>query len=228
MSLAARRIISVALLLLGSIGLCCGVIPGVIFPLVFDADIARVEALRPISFVAFEDGAPGREVLVEGVLSPRNPASPEGLIIYTRSVATTDSDGDRTWREVESVRPAVILELQGGVVPVRAGYSLDGSLPTQIERPGERLNGVMSGATVIVVGTLAEGPEGIELQAELLSVGTREEYLTRNRQLLVFFRVFGYALLCGGILLFGGGLLLLVRSFLRGHPGPGQPPQVHP
>lgn len=212
MSLAARRIIAVTLLLLGSVVLCCGLLPGLVLPLVFDADIARMERLQPISFVVFEDGAPGREALIEGALSPRNAASPDGLIIYTRSLPEVESDGDRVWREAERVLPPLLVDLPGGVVRVQEGYSLDGSFPTHVERTDERLSGAGAAAPVIAVGTLVEGPEGIELKADFVSFGTRDDYLERNRVGLLFSRIFGWTLLGGGALLFVGGLVLLLRS----------------
>lgn len=212
MSLAARRILAVTLLLLGGFVLCCGVLMGLVLPISFGDDIARVERLTPISFVAFEDGAPGREVLVEGALSPDNPASPEGLIVYTRSVMELDSDGDRVWREAASVRPPLLVELPGGAVRVRGGYALEGTPPADIERADERLRGAAAGDAVIAVGTLVEGPEGIELRAEFVGFGTRDDYLERNRVALRFSRIFGWMLLGGAALLLAGGIALLLWS----------------
>ena len=211
MSLAARRILAAALLLIGSLGLCCGLFSGVLFPRLFDADVARVQALDPLSYAAFEDATPGRAALIEGRLSARNPASPEGFVIYTRSVAGLDRDGRRVWRELERVQPPLLLlELPGGVARVVGDYNLSGSL----ERVGDdltQIEGLRAGATMIAVGTLVQGQEGVELQADLVAAGTRAAFLASNRSTALFFSIFGWALIGGGALLFVGGLFVLLR-----------------
>ena len=214
MSLATRRILAAALLLIGSLGLCCGLFSGVLFPRLFDADVARVQALDPLSYAAFEDATPGRAALLEGRLSARNPASPEGFVIYTRSVAGLDRDGKRVWRELERVQPPLLLELPGGVARVVGDYNLNGSL----ERVGDdltQIEGLRAGASVVAVGTLVQGQEGVELQADLVAAGTRAAFLASNRAAALFFSIFGWALIGGGALLFVGGLFVLLR-LLRG------------
>ena len=214
MSLAARRILAAALLLIGSLGLCCGLFSGVLFPRLFDADVARVQALAPLSYAAFEDGTPGRAALLEGRLSARNPASPEGFVIYTRSVAGLDRDGKRVWRELERVQPPLLLELPGGVARVVGDYNLNGIM----ERVGDdltQIEGLRAGASVMAVGTLVQGQEGVELQADLVAAGTRAAFLASNRAAALFFSIFGWALIGGGALLFVGGLFVLLR-LLRG------------
>ncbi len=214
MSLATRRILAAALLLIGSLGLCCGLFSGVLFPRLFDADVARVQALDPLSYAAFEDATPGRAALLEGRLSARNPASPEGFVIYTRSVASLDRDGKRVWRELERVQPPLLLELPGGVARVVGDYNLNGSL----ERVGDdltQIEGLRAGASVMAVGTLVQGQEGVELQADLVAAGTRAAFLASNRAAALFFSIFGWALIGGGALLFVGGLFVLLR-LLRG------------
>jgi len=209
-SLATRRILAAALLLIGSLGLCCGLFSGVLFPRLFDADVARVQALDPLSYAAFEDATPGRAALLEGRLSARNPASPEGFVIYTRSVAGLDRDGKRVWRELERVQPPLLLELPGGVARVVGDYNLNGIM----ERVGDdltQIEGLRAGATVIAVGTLVQGQEGIELQADLIAAGTRAAFLASNRSAALFFSIFGWALIGGGALLFVGGLFVLLR-----------------
>jgi len=209
-SLAARRILAAALLLIGSLGLCCGLFSGVLFPRLFDADVARVQALAPLSYAAFEDGTPGRAALLEGRLSARNPASPEGFVIYTRSVASLDRDGKRVWRELERVQPPLLLELPGGVARVVGDYNLNGIM----ERVGDdltQIEGLRAGASVMAVGTLVQGQEGVELQADLVAADTRAAFLASNRAAALFFSIFGWALIGGGALLFVGGLFVLLR-----------------
>lgn len=215
MSVALRRALSIVLLLVGSLGLCCGIFPGVLLPMLFSAEIARVERLQPSSFAAFEDGAPGREVLIEGTLSPRSRTSPDGLIIYVRSVAGVDADGDRIWVEAERVQPPLLIALSGGLAQVRDGYGLNGGLPVVVEQDALRIEGLRAGDSVLAVGTLVQGQEGIELDADFVAVGTRQAYLDENRTAALFFSIFGWALIGAGAAMLIGGLAILVTGLMR-------------
>lgn len=209
-SLAIRRVLAGVLLVVGSLALCCGLFSGLLFPWAFNSDVALVQRQEPLSYVALEDGTPGRPALVEGRLSPRNRTSPEGFVLYTRSVPATNDDGERTWREVERVYPPLLVELPGGVVRVVGDYRLNGSTERE-ESVAQRLEGLRPGAEVIAVGTLVQGQEEIELEAELLGVGTREAFIADNRAAARFFSIFGWLLVGGGVLMAGAGLFLLVR-----------------
>lgn len=220
MSLALRRILAGALLLVGCLGLGCGLLAGVLMPWLFDADTARVRRLQPISYVAFEDGAPGREALIEGRLSERNRAGAEGFVVYTRYVAQVEADGDRVWRSVETARPPLLVELPGGgLVRVRGDYTLSGSLESE-ERGPLRVEGLRAGAALIAVGELVEGQESVELQADLIAAGARDDYLRSSRGASAFFAIFGRSLLAVSALMLAGGILLLLRLLRRRGPTP--------
>lgn len=214
MSRTARIILSSIVVLVGCIGLCCGVFSGVIFPMLFDSDIARVEGLEPVSYVAVEDGAPGRTVLVEGVISPRNPASAEGFVIYTRYERAAEPGGGGAWREVATEHPPFLLEMAGGLVQVRDGYSISGVTPSA-EDGRTRVAGLRAGDAVIVVGALVAGREGVEVAPSMLGVGTREEFLESNRETVLILRYFGWGLLGVGGVIAAGGLALLLLAFRR-------------
>lgn len=213
MSLALRRILTVVLLLLGCIGLACGLLAGLL-PRLFDADIARVRRLEPLSYVAFEDGAPGREALIEGRLSERNRPTLEGFIAYRRYAATLSPNGNRTWRQVETIQPPLLVELPGGLVRVSGDYTLSGALE-RYEQGSLRLDGLRPGAPVIAIGELVEGQEGIELLADTVAAGTRADYLRGASEASLFFSVFGRTLLVSSGLMLVGGLLLLLHLLRR-------------
>jgi hypothetical protein len=208
MSLALRRVLAGVLLALGSLGLCCGLFAGLLFPWLFNTDVALVQGLPSLSYVAFEDGAPGRKVLIEGRLSARNRVSPEGFVLYTRSVAVHEPDGDRSWQELEQVHPSLLVELPDGLVRVVGDYRTNGSM--EREERGDRLvEGLRVGAEVIVVGRTVQGQEGLELDAELLGVGTRAEFIAATQMAARFFGIFGWTFVALGVLmLLGGGWLL--------------------
>lgn len=206
MSLAARRAVSLALFIVAGVALCCGLSAGLLFPLAVDADGAEIERLQPASFAVVEDGEPGRTYMVEGVVAARSRATAGGFVAYTRSVQTGQRDDP--WREVEEVLPELYVELPGGELRVVGDYRLGGALHAE-ERGDERLLGLRRGDAVLVVGALAEGREGPELEAELVAAGDRAAYLRDSRQASIFFRVFGWTLALGG------GLLLAVGALLR-------------
>src|SRR5688500_14970651 len=81
---------------------------GIGVALLFDAPAylgrrARVERLAPISAARLVDTAPGQEVLVEGRVSPRNPALHREFVAYVREAyrdKLLDGDSSPSWVEV--------------------------------------------------------------------------------------------------------------------------------
>jgi hypothetical protein len=209
-SRTARIIIATIVALLGCIGLVCGLYSGVLFPMIFNLETERVRSLEPSSFVVIEDGVPGREVLIEGELSARNPISPEGFIAYTRSERVVADNGNRTWREVASVYPPLLVDLRGGIVQVRDGYRLSGVLES-VQRGGARFAGLRPGDVVLVVGTMVEGRQGIEVQPDLVFAGSREEYFAENATTVLIFRSLGWIVGGCGAAMAAVGLALAVR-----------------
>lgn len=60
---------------------------------------ARAEALLPLTAAQLDDQPPGQTALVEGRLSPRNPARFRDFVAYVREeFRGTDSNGDEQWR----------------------------------------------------------------------------------------------------------------------------------
>lgn len=221
MSLTLRRILAVIVTLIGGFPLCCGAVVALLLPRAFDQQAAVVARLEPISFAAFEDGTPGREALVEGTLSPRNRISEQGFVAYRRYAAARDSDGDRVWRLAETVTPPLLVELPGGVVRVVGDYTL--SSVESLEADSVRVEGLRPGGAVLALGVLVQGAEGLELDASMVSGGSRAAYLEGNRLAAQVFGVFGWVVLSAGLLVFVVGLGLVVWTFNQ-----RPPPQFEP
>jgi hypothetical protein len=194
------------------------------------AEVARLEQLPPLSAAALEDQPGGTEAFVEGVVSPENRAVFRDFVAYVREEldVTTDSDGDRdeTWRSDGGEVPGLLLQA-GGVVRVAKGYGIalghhvwyDEATLGFNRRPrdgSERYHGLVAGGRVTAVGTVVDGPEGKELDAQALFGGTREEFLTSRRGVAASMRILGGIFGVVGLLLAAvGTLLFLPRDWFR-------------
>jgi hypothetical protein len=174
------------------------------------ANAERVERLVPISGPAFNDGTPGREVLIEGVLSERNRARFRDFVAYYREeYRGTDEDGDDKYELMETVAPGLLVDVDGTLVQIaRDSYAFDRPHEQWQDRSsleynvfsGEATNiyhGFVAERPVLAVGTVQRGLEGLELQAEFVYGGTRAEYIERERSNIGFARIFG--VIFGGI-----------------------------
>jgi hypothetical protein len=168
--------------------------------------VAMLEQLPPLSATSFADQRAGTTVLVEGMISPRNPVVLRNVVAYVREEldVTTDNDGDRreTWRSDGRETPALALEA-GGVVRVGSGsYAIERAHETWYDeatlgfddRPRDgsvRYYGLVAGGTVTAYGTVKDGPEGNELQAQTLFGGTRDAFLASQRQATAVLPILG-------------------------------------
>lgn len=220
------RWVSLMLLGMGLFFLAVGALIGIVGWRYAAADVARLEQLRPLSAAALEDQPGGADALVEGVVSPRNPAVFRDFVAYVREELDVDrdSDGDRreTWRSDGRETPRLLLEADGIVSLGGEGYSIakghelwyDEATLGFNSRPrdgSERYHGLLAGGTVTAVGTVVDGPEGKELDAETLFGGTREEYLASQRENAAFMPIFGGIFGAVGLLLAAIGAVLFVR-----------------
>lgn len=219
---ASGSVVSVLVLgLLGSVFLAVGVFTGVFAARWARAEADRAEALPSLSLAALEDGRPGAEALIEGVLSARNPPRFREFVAYVREeYRGTDDDGDSVWAEDERATPRLLIELGGGVAQLgNDDYQLSGFHETW--RDGDvlrwdglsgggtkRYAGLLAGRPVTAIGVIREGPEGNELWAATVYGGTREAYLAGQRNAARFLPIFG--LIFGGI----GALLLGIAAWI--------------
>ncbi|NTW97681.1 MAG: hypothetical protein HGB28_03940 [Oscillochloris sp.] len=211
--------------LMGLIFVAVGVFLGVIASRDAAVEADRVEAMAALDLAAFERGEPGSGALVEGVLSARNPARFRDFVAYVREeYHGKDSDGDDDWREDERVTPPLLVDLGGGVVQVANGtYRItryhgqwdDGGVVYWNGITGEgskRYAGLVAGRPLLVIGTVQAGPEGNQIQADLVFAGSQAEYVAGQRDTARFLPFFGMIFGAVGLILLGFG----VRKLLRG------------
>jgi hypothetical protein len=218
--------VKVLLLGMGLLFLAVGAIVGLFGARQAQAHVARIESLRPLSAAALDEQASGADALVEGVVSPRNPAVFRNFVAYVREEldVATDRDGDRgeTWRPDGRETPRLVLEAGGVVLVGNESYSIARGHETWYDqatlgfndRPrdgSKRYHGLVAGRPVVAFGTVVEGLEGQELSAQTLYGGTREEYLASQREAAAFMPIFGAIFGAVGLLLSCIGALFMLR-----------------
>jgi hypothetical protein len=204
----------------GLVFLAIGIVLATVAARQAGAEATRAERLRPLTIAALDDSQPGREALVEGRVSDRNPALFQQLVAYVREEYRGRDDDDRErWEEDERRTPPLLIDVADGVVPLaNDSYTLDSPPHTWPESltslvwnglTGEgtkRYRGLRAGDGALAIGTLVAGPEGLELQAERVYGGTRSSYIAERQQTALWmprigaiFGVIGAALALVGI-----------------------------
>jgi hypothetical protein len=220
------RWIPLMLLGIGLLFLTVGVLVGVVGARFARAEVARLEQLSPISAVTLKYQPAGVEAMVEGVLSPRNRVVFRDFVAYISEEldVRTDRDGNRelTWRFSRRETPRLLIEA-GGVVPIgNESYSIarghviwydEATLGfNQQTRDGSvRYSGLIAGGPITAIGTVMEGSEGKALNAATLFAGTRDEYLSSQREGAAFLPIFGGIFGSVGLILTGIGSVLFLR-----------------
>ncbi|WP_129627486.1 hypothetical protein [Candidatus Oscillochloris fontis] len=183
----------------------------------------RVAALAPMTRQAVERAAPGSPVLIEAVVSRRNPATFRTFVAYVREeYHGRDSDGDDDWREDERVTPPLLLDLDGGVVAIsNADYRIsryhekwqEGTTLYWNGLKGEgtkRYTGLVAGGPLLVIGTIQDGREGNTIHAERVFGGSQAEYIENQRSTARFLPFFGLIFGVVGLILLGVGVKKLL------------------
>lgn len=214
------------LLVMGLCFLGVGVLVGVVGTRQAQAHVALLERLRPLSAVAFDDQRAGTHALVEGVISQRNPVVLRNVVAYRSEEmdVTTDSDGDRSenWRSTGGETPPLVLETDGRVRVGNQNYSIARAHETWYDdvtlgfndRPRDgtkRYYGLVAGRQVTAFGTVVEGTEGNELEAQTIFGGTYPEYLASERQATAFLPIFGGIFGAAGLILCAVALVFIFR-----------------
>lgn len=214
------------LLGMGLLFMLVGGLVGVVGAQAARAEVARLEQLSPLSAGALADQPDGAEVLVEGVVSPRNRAVFRDFVAYVREEldVRTDSDGDRreSWRSDGRETPPLILEAGGVVLVGNESYSIaKGHLTWYDEatlgfnhqpRDGSRRYfGLLAGGPVTAVGTVVAGREGKELDARTLFGGSHEQFLAAQRQGAAVLPILGAVFGVLGLLLAAVGAVFFLR-----------------
>jgi hypothetical protein len=185
----------------------------------------RAEQLPLLTAQSVERGAVDQEAIVEGRISARNPARFREFVAYIREeYHGTDDDGDPDWREDERVTPPLLLELDDGPVQIEnSSYRMENP-PSRWQDSGglswngltgegtKRYLGFTAGAQIVTIGRIVEGREGLALEAEFITAGTRADYMANQRSAAGMFPIVG--MIFGGI----GALIALggVWSAIRG------------
>ncbi len=173
------------------------------------ASADRAERLAPADAAALAAAAPGGELLIEGVVSPENPARFRDFVAYVREeFRGADNNGDERWFEDERVTPPLAIEAGGRAQLANDDYELEGpherwqeeglEWSRSTEEGTKRYRGLVAGGPVTAIGTVAPGPAGNELRAEVVYGGTREQYIAEKRGLSSLFPAVGLAIAAAG------------------------------
>lgn len=172
----------------------------------------RAEGLAPADAAALAAADAGAELLVEGTISPANPARFRDFVAYVREeFRGSDSNGDERWAEDERVTPPLLIEARGQARLANADYALEGpherwqeeglNWSSRTQEGTKRYRGLVAGGPIIAIGTVVPGAEGNELRAELVYGGTREAYVATQRGVARLLPAVGVAIAAAGALL---------------------------
>jgi hypothetical protein len=196
---------------------------GLLIPYTANSSANRVERLTPLPVAILEDSERGREVLVEGRVSSRNPAQYESFVAYVREEREVETNDEGTptagsWEETRRVTPPLLLELSDGLVQIgNNDYNLGNARTVErrsfLEDREIRYKGFEAHDQVIAVGSLFSTAEQPQINAEFIHRGTQASYVASNRQAATMGCVGGVvsAVVGGGLVLWG----LATRLFPR-------------
>jgi len=174
----------------------------------------RVKGLTPITVAALTDSQPGRQVLVEGHVSSRNPVQSEflGFVAYIREEREIHTDDEGTpspgsWSVSARVTPPLLLELSDGLVQVENDdYDLENGTtieeePSSFDRYSDtRYKGIEIGDAVIAVGVVGVEAEPPQIKADFIARGTQASYVASQRSAgVIFFVISVVVAVVGGI-----------------------------
>jgi hypothetical protein len=189
------------------------------------AEADRAERLRPLTVAALDDSQPGREALIEGRISARNPQLFQQFVAYIREeYRGTDDDDREEWEEDGRRTPRLRIEVADGVVSLaNDNYELDSSPHSWQESEArtwngftgegtKRYRGFWAGDAALAIGTLVRGSEGLELQAERVYGGTRSAYIADRQSAARWMPWVGGIFGLVGVVIAGVGVWWLLRG----------------
>lgn len=174
----------------------------------------RVEGFTPITRMSLlGDMTPGKQVLVEGQISQRNPIKLQdhGFVAYLREGrAIVDSKGTPSagnWSVSERVTPPLLIELSGGLAAItNDDYDLENgktieAKPSAFEKYSDtRYSGVERGDSVIAVGVVTAHGAQPTIKADFVARGTQANYAASQRNAgVIFFVISVVVAVVGGI-----------------------------
>ena len=194
--------------------LIAGVLVTWFVPRSISRDIARIEALTPVRATVLSDSRPGREALVEGWISDRNPAQLETYVAYIVEELETDSEGDESWEYQTSVTPPLLIELSDGLVQIE-NYDISSTNNSSVEEGDIRYRGLEAGDPVIAVGILAERADYPRLNGEFVAYGSQADYIAAQRRSMIFWIIFGLLFACVGGIFMAVVLMSIIGPWWR-------------
>lgn len=188
------------------------------------AEVERATRLSAVSATRLDDLPAGSEVLVEGLIAPSNRADERGMVAsVTERYKGKDNDGHDEWRVSARATPPLLLTAGGGAIQIaNTGYDLR-ARPHMIEPKGglyyngitgdasERYSGFKAGDVVVAVGRTVPGREGMAVEAEFLSGGTRAQLIDSGRTGARIAVILGAVFVVIGLAMAAFGLIRLVR-----------------
>lgn len=163
--------------------------------------VDKVEKLTPVAVAVLEDTQPDVEVLIEGRVSSQNPVQDQstGFVAYLieRREIYYDDQGEPdpgSWSLSQRVTPPLLVELPDGLVQIaNDDYDLDNARTVDQRSSGQsfdeydtRYKGFQVGDSVVVVGLLQARGEIPQIEADFIARGTRESYVSRQRNAGIF------------------------------------------
>ncbi|PDV98502.1 hypothetical protein [Candidatus Chloroploca asiatica] len=204
------------------------IIVGVIMATVLAQDararLARANSLAPVTAAEVRLAGSNRTVLVEGVLSTRNPVLVHNFVAFTRyEYLGEDDDGSDQWDVVERITPPLLIEASGLVQLAAQPYRITGyhaywQEPTLRSRTfsqegSHRYEGLVPGEMVMTIGTVVRGNEGNEVAAEFVYPGSRDAYVLAQSRAARWLPVAGFSAGLTGLVLLVLGSGLVQRLF---------------
>lgn len=144
--------------------------------------VVMVEQLHPLTIASLADTQPGQTVLVEGRISQSTPTQFHQFVAFLHE-AKTKLD----WHVSEAVTPPLQLDCADGTLEiVNHDYLLDGQTLAESWQPvqpfpNERYRGIVQGSPIVVVGRVVRDQNRLGIEAKLVAVGHKAEYLAGQR-----------------------------------------------
>jgi len=145
-------------------------------------EASRVRQLQPLTFAQLQSLPGGDAVLIEGRISPRASAQLRSLVTYVAEERRIDNDlTSVVYHELDRFTPPLVIDLPDGEVPlINSTYDIrnpSASWLNTVEGAIVRYSGFEVGSPVVVIGTLIRTNDGIKIAADVVSGGTRADYL---------------------------------------------------
>jgi hypothetical protein len=172
------------LLVVGIIFLIVGLIVGLGLPWFISQDSARVSAIAVSNLASLNQQQPGSEVVFEAQISPASEEQFDDYVAYRQERqerVRRDGRYQTEWRNELSVTPPLKVELDNETILITNDTYNLGTLQNQrevrINNEPRRISGIRQNDPVVVIGKLRSNNDGITVEAEVVSVGTKSDYL---------------------------------------------------